>query len=102
MVCARGRAAPDRATERRLFASSGGFCQNPNCFSPLFLEAGARRVDVAEMAHILAASTAGPRANSALTAAQCRAYENLILLCPTCHTFIDKAPDEFPDSLLLT
>jgi len=27
-------------------------------------------------------------------------YVNLILLCPSCHTHVDKAPEEYPEDLL--
>ena len=52
------------------------------------------------MAHILAANDDGPRANAELTAEERGAFENLILLCPTCHKTIDKAPQDFPDELV--
>jgi len=32
-----------------------------------------------------------------LSAADRGAYENLILLCPSCHTMIDKAEEAYPD-----
>ncbi len=53
------------------------------------------------MAHVFSASDKGPRADLTLSAAERGAYENLILLCPTCHTKVDKAEKEFPDSLIL-
>ena len=53
------------------------------------------------MAHVFAAADDGPRANAELTAAERGRYENLILLCPTCHTIIDKAPVEYPDAMIL-
>lgn len=53
-----------------------------------------------EQAHIVAEEEGGPRGKSPLTAAQRNSYPNLILLCPTHHTKIDKAPDEYPVELL--
>jgi hypothetical protein len=53
------------------------------------------------MAHIFAAAEKGPRANSALSEAERGAFDNLILLCANCHTMVDKAPDAFPDSMML-
>lgn len=53
------------------------------------------------MAHICAASDSGSRSNPDLTEEERGAYENLILLCPTCHTKIDKAPADFPDGMIL-
>lgn len=54
----------------------------------------------AEMAHIVAASDDGPRANRKVSVAERGAYENLILLCAKCHTIIDKAPDAYPEHMI--
>ena len=55
-MASRGKAAPDRVTQQRLFASSGGYCQNPNCNAPLFRETGTEIIHVAELAHVFAAN----------------------------------------------
>jgi hypothetical protein len=101
MSCPRGKANPDAHTRLRLFADSGGRCQNPNCFADLFLELGDKKIHIAEMAHVFSARDDGPRANRILSQEERGAYDNLILLCPRCHTIVDKAEKEFPDSLLL-
>jgi len=101
MPCARGRANPNATTERQLFADSGGFCQHPGCLAPLFIDVGTRRIHVAEMAHVVAARDEGPRANVRYTDAERASYDNLILLCPRCHSIVDKAPEEYPDTTLL-
>lgn len=98
MTCSRGAAHPDRVTILRLFASSAGYCQNPKCLSPLFVDTGATTVHFAEMAHIIAAVDGGPRTNRRLSPEERGSFENLILLCANCHTVIDKAPDDFPDT----
>jgi hypothetical protein len=100
MTCSRGKASPDTNTKLRLFADSGGYCQNPKCLASLFKEIGDKQIHIAEMAHVFSASNVGPRANKKLSEAERGAYENLILLCPTCHTIIDKAEEEYPDSIL--
>lgn len=100
MPCSRGAAHPNRFTSLRLFASSAGYCQNPKCLDPLFVETGTAAVHIAEMAHIIAAVDGGPRTNHALSAEERGSFNNLILLCANCHTIIDKAPDDFPDPLL--
>lgn len=100
MSCSRGKAAPSDHTKLRLFADSGGFCQNPACLRALFVDAGGDNLHVAEMAHIFAASDEGPRANPSMTERERGVYENLILLCPTCHTIIDKAPSAYPDKTI--
>ena len=48
-----------------------------------------------EMAHIVARSLEGPRGQNSLTAYP-DGYENLILLCPTHHTEVDKNPNAGP------
>ena len=53
-----------------------------------------------EQAHIVAEEDAGPRGHSPLSLEERNSYHNLILLCPTCHTKIDKAPDEYPVEVL--
>jgi hypothetical protein len=83
-----------------LFADSGGYCQRPECLSRLFVDTGTKNIHVAEMAHIIGASGKGPRADAALTQADKGSYDNLILLCAYCHTTIDKATADFPDSMI--
>jgi hypothetical protein len=100
MSCPRGDAAPDQHTKLRLFAASGGYCQNPGFERQLFLDTGTKRTHSAEMAHVFAANNKGPRANTKLSEAERGAFENLILLCSTCHTMMDKAEEDFPDQLL--
>lgn len=53
-----------------------------------------------EQAHIVAEEDDGPRGKSTLKLEQRNSYHNLILLCPTCHTKIDKSPDDYPIELL--
>lgn len=100
MSCPRGDAAPDQHTKLRLFAASGGYCQNPGCERYLFLDTGSKRIHIAEMAHVFAANIEGPRANAGLSEAERGAFENLLLLCSACHTIVDKAEQDFPDQLL--
>jgi len=100
MSCSRGKANPDRHTTLRLFADSGGYCQRPDCPNPLFVDTATNNIHVAEIAHIIAASTKGPRADVKLTAAEKGSYDNLILLCANCHVTIDKAHADFPDDMV--
>lgn len=101
MACPRGAASPDAHTQRRLFAASGGYCQNPACNRELFVDAEGKSVHVAEMAHVFAASSEGPRANPDMSQADRGSFENLILLCANCHTLVDKAPEAYPDDMML-
>jgi hypothetical protein len=101
LACSRGAAAPDAHTQKRLFAASAGYCQNPACSHALFAEADGKAFHVAEMAHVFAASDQGPRGRSDLSEAERGAFENLIVLCANCHTMVDKAPAAFPDTMML-
>ena len=60
---------------RRLYAESMGRCMNPACQQNLFSENG----DIIEKAHIV------PYCKTAENT-----FENLIILCPNCHTNFDK------------
>jgi len=101
MACSRGAASPDAHTQRRLFAASAGYCQNPSCLKELFVDAAGESVHVAEMAHVFAANDGGPRGNPNLSVEERGAFENLVVLCANCHTMVDKAPDAFPDTMML-
>lgn len=101
MTCSRGAAHPDPLTQKRLFAASAGYCQNPGCARELFVDAAGKSVHVAEMAHVFAASDGGPRADPALSEEERGSFDNLVLLCASCHTLVDKAPDAYPDALML-
>ena len=69
-----GRIAITKDVERRLYAESMGKCMNPKCQTDLFLSG-----DIAEKAHII------PHCDTADNS-----FENLIILCPNCHTDFDK------------
>lgn len=61
--------------ERRIYAESMGRCMNPECKVDLFKNSG----DIMEKAHI-----------SPYCDTKDNSYENLIILCPNCHTNFDK------------
>ncbi len=85
-----------------LFSESGGYCQNPQCRVELHLLVDGDRQHQAEFAHIIPAQTGGPRAaeDPALTEQERAQPENILVLCPSCHTTIDKAPVAYPAALL--
>jgi len=74
-----------------LWGRAAGICGNPECRTKVteFGENGESFL-TGEMAHIIAQSTEGPRGGAE---AGSDSYENLILLCPTCHRRIDKSPE---------
>ena len=100
MPCNRGKANPNRHTTLQLFADSGGYCQRPDCANRLFRDTGTKNIHIAEIAHIIAASAAGSRANATTSQSYKGTYDNLILLCANCHTTIDKSPADFPDTMI--
>lgn len=88
--------------KRLLWSRSGGFCQNTSCRVDFFTFFEDRSISsIEELAHIIARSDSGPRANQQLKKTMRDEYENIILLCPNCHTLIDKNPEQFPVELLL-
>ncbi|MGE1081318.1 hypothetical protein ACQJ0O_03615 [Pseudomonas shirazensis] len=101
MACSRGAASPDAHTQKRLFASSGNYCQNPACANELFIDAAGKSIHIAEMAHVFAANNNGPRARPELSKAERGSFENLVVLCANCHTMVDKAPKAYPDDMML-
>lgn len=78
---------------KKLWGLAAGRCSKPGCEAECirFLDANDPTV-VGEMAHVIAKKPDGPRG---VPEGGDDSYENLILLCPTHHTEIDKAPNEF-------
>lgn len=82
-----------------LWGRAAGLCSRPDCRRKL-TAVGAEGVTflVGEMAHQIAQKPGGPRG---VTGGGSDRYDNLILLCPTHHREIDKAPIEtFPLEML--
>ena len=73
-------------TIKSLFAKSQNRCANPDCREPLVIGAAV----LGEICHIRARRKNGPRYDSALTEEQKNSASNLVLLCPTCHSLVDK------------
>jgi 5-methylcytosine-specific restriction endonuclease McrA len=88
-------------TKRLLLARSGGYCQNPECNKDLYpyFEDGTI-TNIEELAHIIAKSEGGARGDEPLPLDQRDEYDNIILLCPTCHTIIDKNSEKYPSQVL--
>jgi hypothetical protein len=95
-----GRVALSTESKRRLWSESGGYCQNPSCSNQLFVEGS--NVDFAEMAHIISASTKGPRDVPVdHVSEQERAHpDNIVVLCANCHRVVDKDPESHPAELM--
>lgn len=76
---------------KKLWGLAAGRCSKPGCEEECikFLNSYDPTV-IGEMAHVIARKPDGPRG---LTIGGEDTYENLILLCPTHHTEIDRAPE---------
>lgn len=88
--------------QRKLWASSGGYCGNPGCHCELlpFFESG-KITNIEEMAHIIGQKEDGPRGDDELPLNERDEFENIILLCPTCHTMVDKNPELFSKETII-
>jgi hypothetical protein len=89
------------ATERlSLWGRGGGRCSNPDCGQDLVVATPrGQRIVIGEVAHIIGRSEKGPRGRCADRSGT-EAQENLVLLCPTHHTMVDKSEDDYPPDLL--
>lgn len=84
------------STEQKiLFAKSGNICAFPGCDLPIIAEVGDENKPLAEIAHMIAYEDNGPRSDPNLSVKDRNKASNLILLCPTHHTLIDKFEHQF-------
>lgn len=91
------------ATKLRLFADASGHCQRPDCLETLFPQELGDDRHIAEMAHVVPHGDRGPRHHARPSGAfDPDDFSNLLLLCPTCHTIVDKDPEAFPRGILLS
>ena len=87
--------------KRLLWARSGGYCQNPGCKRDFFVFFQDGKVsNIEELAHMIGHSEKGPRGKHKCSEAEKDQYNNIILLCPTCHELVDKNPMQFPVAML--
>ncbi|MGA3180255.1 MAG: HNH endonuclease [Verrucomicrobiota bacterium] len=84
------------STIKRLFGMSSNRCAIPECKSPLIIG----EVVVGEICHIRARRKGGARHDPELTAEEKDQFDNLILLCSTCHKLIDSCPGEYTSEWL--
>lgn len=91
--------AISEADIKLLWGRAAGICSKPGCETDLTrIVEGKNNYNIGEMAHVIARSKEGPRG---CDTAGSDTYDNLVLLCPSCHTDVDKAPDGlFPVELL--
>lgn len=75
------------STARALWLKSGNQCAYPTCQKTLLDDAG---IFVGEIAHIEGLNPGSARYNPSMTDEERNAPENLMLMCPTHHTEVDK------------
>jgi hypothetical protein len=83
----------DRATERELWARSGGRCEFRGCNKLLYKSSVTQeRVNIAQMAHIYSFADSGPRGRGEFKkkTTGLNNVGNLFLVCHVCHRKIDK------------
>jgi len=87
-------------TLRALIARSAGYCQSPECNRDLFpfLADGTYR-NIKESAHIIPFSLNGPRGTEERPEDP-HNFNNIILLCPTCHKLADTFSERYPAPML--
>jgi 5-methylcytosine-specific restriction endonuclease McrA len=92
------------STKHLLWVKAAGRCAFPDCRANLIAEATKQdpAVPLGEMAHIVPQSEErGPRHKFEVPGGDRDGYENLILLCPACHTRIDRQPQTYTVERLL-
>lgn len=85
-------------TERNLSLLSKNRCAFPNCTQALYIQE--KNIYIGEICHIEALNETGARFNPNQTNEERNSLSNLILMCPTHHTLIDKKPEEYTVSKL--
>lgn len=80
-----------------LWGRAAALCSFPDCRIKLTQdnELASVRFPLGEQAHIVGLAKNSPRGRSNLTKLERDSYFNLILLCPTHHTLVDKNPDDY-------
>ena len=78
-------------TRRLLYANSGNVCAMYGCTNPLI---HANTSNISEICHIEAVNEDGARYNDKLSEEYVNSYDNLVLLCPTCHSIVDSKLNE--------
>lgn len=88
------------STRSMLWGLAGGHCEFAGCNKSLLEhDVTSLRVNLAEVAHVVAFSEDGPRGKGDRPK-DINALDNLMLLCAGCHTVIDTKPDDFTREML--
>lgn len=98
-----GRGSVSLKTRQILWARSGGICAMPGCSAPVLHRSPMHFLPscFGELAHNVAASPDGPRGDPLRSSVLVDDPDNLIMMCPSCHTVIDEGgAANFPEALL--
>ncbi len=89
-------------TIKLLWGHSGNRCSNPECRPRLIEEPtdSDPHAIIGEMAHIAGQRPTSARYDATVPDEDRDQYDNLILLCPTCHTKIDRRPNKYTPKAL--
>ncbi|RYZ84787.1 MAG: hypothetical protein EOP06_17440 [Proteobacteria bacterium] len=90
------RKYPD-ADLKILYGNAAALCGFPNCRKPCILDGTKfdKEKNIGKIAHIVAHSNTGPRADPSVPMSKRDCYSNWILLCPTHHDTVDVQPNTF-------
>lgn len=95
------KSIPD-AVKLQLWTRAGGRCEFCDCNKPLWRDGlTLKNIKLGEMAHIIGASSDGPRGNDSSEELQ-QDFDNLMLLCHEHHKLVDSKPEEYPAEQLRT
>lgn len=87
-----------QSTVKELWGASKNECAHPECNMKI-ADPDEKGV-IGEICHIRAQSERGPRYDPSLDEEEIDAASNLVLLCPTHHTIVDKNPENYtPEQL---
>lgn len=93
-----------KAVEHMLWVSSGGICAFKGCDQRLVFEDAGKTINIADKAHIISHSPAGPRGNErgkhGINENEIDSAENLILLCKIHHKLVDDHPKKYTADVL--
>lgn len=87
-----------QSTLKELWGASKNECAHPDCDMQLADPDGDGIIG--EICHIRAQNEGGPRYDSSLDEEEIDSASNLILLCPTHHTVVDKNPEDYSSGKL--
>ena len=95
------RPAIPEVIQRMLWGAAAGRCEFAGCNRELSrADTTKQRVNLAEMAHIIAFSDVGPRGDASRSNALATDIDNLMLVCDLCHKLFDRRKDDYPEALL--